>query len=84
MKFENDWKYIGSELGIAVDTLQAIEANIDVVRDRMCAMFASWLKRGSKNQQTPTWNRLLTTLSRFDEVQTEFISTSFICRHKQH
>ena len=80
--FENDWKYIGFGLGIAVDTLKAIEANIDAIRDRMFEMFASWLKRETKNQKKPTWNRLLETLSRVDEVQTEYISTSHICHHK--
>ena len=82
--FEDDWMYIGSGLGIAVDTLKAIEANIDVDKNRMFEMFASWLKSETKNQQKPTWNRLLETLSRVDEVQTEYISTNYICRRKQH
>ena len=82
MTFENDWKFIGSGLGIAVDILRAIKANNDTVRERMFEMIASWLKRESINQPLPTWNRLLKILSRFDEILTGYISISFACRHK--
>ena len=82
MTFENDWKFIGSGLGIAVDILRAIKANHPTVRERMFEMIASWLKRESINQKKPTWNRLLKTPSRFNEIQTGYISTSFVCRHK--
>ena len=84
MMFENDWKFIGSGLGIAVDILRAIKANHPTVRERMFEMIVSWLKRESKNQQIPTWNRLLKTLLRFDEAQAKDISESYVCRHKQH
>ena len=84
MTFENDWNYIGSRLGIGVHTLRAIEKDRDSVRARMFQMLVSWLKRESKNQQKPTWNRLLKTLSIFDEIQTGYISTNFVCRHKKH
>ena len=82
MKFQNDWKYIGSGLGISFGSLQTIDVNGADIRSRMFDMLALWLRRDSEYQPHPTWNKLLKTLYNFDIMETENISTNFVCRHK--
>ena len=82
MKFQNDWKYIGSRLGISFGSLQAIEVNRADIRSRLFDMLALWLSRDSEYQPYPTWNKLLKTLYNFDRIETENVSTNFVCQHK--
>ena len=84
MKFQNDWTYIGSGLGISFESLRSIEVNRPDVRSRMFEMLASWLKKDSEYQPNPTWNSLLKTLYRFERIETENISRNFVCQYKQH
>ena len=65
-----DWKYIGSELGIDLSILQIIEKDCDDAKEMMLEMLASWLNQQSKEQPVPSWNMLLTILSKFDETKT--------------
>ena len=50
MKFQNDWTYIGSGLGISFESLRSIEVNRPDVRSRMFEMLVSWLKKDSECQ----------------------------------
>ena len=65
-----DWKYIGSELGIELSILQIIEKDCDDAKEMMLEMLASWLNQQSKEQPVPSWNNLLTILSKFNETET--------------
>ena len=76
-----DWKYIGSELGIELSILQIIEKDCDDVKEMMLDMLDSWLKRGSERQPLPSWNMLLTTLSKFNKTETAQLASKFVCKH---
>ena len=65
-----DWKYIGSELGIELSILQIIEKDCDDAKEMMLEMLASMLNQQSKEQPVPSWNILLTILSKFNETET--------------
>ena len=39
------------------------------------------IKMGTQEQPLPTWNILLTTLSKFDRVEAEKIASNFVCNH---
>ena len=79
--FSKDWKFIGSALGVNINTLQSIEKNYKDVKEMMFEMFASWLRREMMEQPVPSWNILLTTLSECDRVETEQIASKFVCKH---
>ena len=79
--FSKDWKYIGSELGIELSILQIIEKDCDDVKEMMLDMLDSWLKRGSERQPLPSWNMLLTTLSKFNKTETAQLASKFVCKH---
>jgi len=81
--FREDWKYIGSVLGIELNILHAIKKDCDDVKEMTFGMLASWLKSESKEQPVPSWNILLTTLSEYDRIQTAQIASKFVCKHKQ-
>ena len=77
-----DWKYIGSELGIELSILQIIEKDCDDAKEMMLEMLASWLNQQSKEQQVPSWNILLTILSKFNETETSLqLPSKFVGKH---
>ena len=82
-QFSENWKYIGSSLGIELGILHAIKKDCDDVKEMMFEMIASWLKRESKEQPVPSWNILLTVLSEYDRTKTEQIASKFVCKHLQ-
>ena len=74
--FSKDWKFIGSPLGVHLNTLQSIEKNYKDFNKEM--MLVSWLRREMTEQPVPTWNILLTTLSEYDRVETEQIASKHV------
>ena len=80
--FSADWKCLGLALGIKPHTLNAIESDNSRSKDKMLAMFASWLKRESTENLLPTWNNLVRAVS--DSVgieEAENIAKNFVCTH---
>ena len=82
-QFSENWKYIGSALGIELGILHATKKDCGDVKEMMFEMIASWLKRESKEQPVPSWNILLTVLSEYDRTKTEQIASKFVCKHIQ-
>ena len=76
--FSKDWKFIGSALGVNINTLQR---NYKDVKGVMLEMLASWLRRESKEQPVSSWNILLTILSEYDRIETEQIASKCVCKH---
>ena len=69
-------------MGIKPHTLDAIEIENSRIKDKMLAMFASWLKRESTENPLPTWNNLIRAVS--DSVgieEAETIAKNFVCTH---
>ena len=81
MVYSKDWKFIGSALGVIINTLQSIEKNYKDVKEMMFEMLASWLRREMTEQPVPSWNILLTTLSEYDRVLTTQIASKCVCKH---
>ena len=80
-EFSSNWKFIGSTLGLKLNTLAAIKKDCDDVREMMFEMLATWLRRENEEQSLPTWNLLLTTLTEYDRTEAEKIARKFVCKH---
>lgn len=80
-EFSSNWKFIGSTLGLKINTLAAIKKDCDDVREMMFEMLATWLRRENEEQSLPTWNLLLTTLTEYDRTEAEKIARKFVCKH---
>ena len=79
--FSKDWKFIGSALGVNINTLQSIKKNCKNNKEMILEMLTSWLRREMKEQPVPSWNILLTILSEYDRIETEQIASKCVCKH---
>ena len=79
--FSKDWKFIGSALGVHINTLQSIEKNCKNNKEMILEMLTSWLRREMKEQPVSSWNILLTILSEYDRIETEQIASKCVCKH---